>query len=656
MRLTKLKLRNVGPYNGETTFQFRTESVDKPITLIGGKNGAGKTTILESILIALYGQGWKDRQTQKEYKDSLRNLLHESSKGQADEASIELELQHGHLGELTLYRVVRTWGRTKSDRIEEELQVYEEGQPIGDVEKEYWREFLRELVPRGVSELFFFDAERIRQLADGGELDQREVRRALDALLGLDLVDRLQSDLQKIVSREARSTSPDDIKEEIKQTEDELAELQKELKEAEIELQEKNERLEDRIEEKQEVEQEISEEGGSYAERREKYKEKKRQLEAKYDTVAEQIRDACRGLLPALFAGSYLPQFEATLDEQAQDLQREMAAELLKERAGDLASKIQSEEDNEASEEVLHSAIKDFSAELQAESSGQQVHPVGLEENNRLRAWLSEVRERIYPRVKDKVDHLNEINNQLREVEEKLSRAPDKDQLQPLIETSQEINEEIGRIKGEIDQLEEDTEVLENKITRKEQSLDKRFEEAKEIANESEALELAQEVRKAFGDYYDRLTEKKIEELNANLTDCFTRLTRKGEYYESVELTPDLEAKIETSAGGSRDSRQVSAGESQLIATSLLWALAETSGRRLPFVIDTPLGRLDKDHRENLAENFFPNASHQVILLSTDTEVDEGLYKEIEDHVSRAYLLNHQEAEGVTNVEGGYFW
>lgn len=656
MRLTKLKLRNVGPYHGDTTFQFRTEAVDQPITLIGGKNGAGKTTLLESILIALYGQGWKDRQTKKEYKASLRNLLHESSRGQADEATIELELQHGHLGELTLYRIVRTWRRTESDEIEEDLQVYEEGQPIGDVEKEYWREFLRELVPRGVSELFFFDAERIRELADGGELDKREVRRALDALLGLDLVDRLQSDLQTIVSREARSTSPDEIKKEIKETEDELAELQKELKDTSIALQERSERLEEKIEEKQEIEQEISEEGGSYAERRETYKEERRQLKAEYDTVAEQIRDACRGLLPALFAGSYLPQFEATLDEQAQDLQREMAAELLKERAGDLTSRIQEADDNGASVDALQLAIKDFSSELQAESSGDHIHPVGLEENNRLRAWLSDVRERVYPRVKDKVEHLNEINNQLREVEEKLSRAPDETQLQPLIEASQETNEEIGRIKGEIEQLEEEKELLENKITRKEQSLDKRFEEAKEIANESDALELAQEVRKAFGDYYDRLTEKKIEDLNANLTNCFKRLTRKDAYYESVELTPDLEAKIETSAGGSRDSRQVSAGESQLIATSLLWALAETSGRRLPFVIDTPLGRLDKDHRENLAENFFPNASHQVILLSTDTEVDEGLYEEIEEHVSRAYLLDHQEAEGVTNVEEGYFW
>jgi len=53
-----------------------------------------------------------------------------------------------------------------------------------------------------------------------------------------------------------------------------------------------------------------------------------------------------------------------------------------------------------------------------------------------------------------------------------------------------------------------------------------------------------------------------------------------------------------------------------------LWGLARASARPLPAVIDTPMARLDAAHRQHLVERYFPNASHQVIVLSTDTEVD----------------------------------
>jgi DNA sulfur modification protein DndD len=53
-----------------------------------------------------------------------------------------------------------------------------------------------------------------------------------------------------------------------------------------------------------------------------------------------------------------------------------------------------------------------------------------------------------------------------------------------------------------------------------------------------------------------------------------------------------------------------------------LRGLAKASGRPLPTIIDTPLGRLDSTRRRHLLERYFPVASHQVILLSTDEEID----------------------------------
>lgn len=72
--------------------------------------------------------------------------------------------------------------------------------------------------------------------------------------------------------------------------------------------------------------------------------------------------------------------------------------------------------------------------------------------------------------------------------------------------------------------------------------------------------------------------------------------------------------------------KRLSAGEKQLMVISLLWALAICSKKKLPVIIDTPLSRLDSSHRQALIKTYFPKASDQTIILSTDSEIDENYY------------------------------
>ena len=88
----------------------------------------------------------------------------------------------------------------------------------------------------------------------------------------------------------------------------------------------------------------------------------------------------------------------------------------------------------------------------------------------------------------------------------------------------------------------------------------------------------------------------------------------------------------------------------------MLEALATTSGKRLPIIIDTPLGRLDSKHRKLLVDHYFSVASHQVVILSTDTEVDEQFYASLYKDMSHAYKLEYDGLSGSTNVVEGYFW
>ena len=55
MKIKKIVLYNVGPYVGENVFEIDCNNKDKNIILIGGKNGAGKTTFFTSLRTCIYG-------------------------------------------------------------------------------------------------------------------------------------------------------------------------------------------------------------------------------------------------------------------------------------------------------------------------------------------------------------------------------------------------------------------------------------------------------------------------------------------------------------------------------------------------------------------------------------------------------------------------
>jgi len=88
---------------------------------------------------------------------------------------------------------------------------------------------------------------------------------------------------------------------------------------------------------------------------------------------------------------------------------------------------------------------------------------------------------------------------------------------------------------------------------------------------------------------------------------------------------------------------------------SLLWAIAICSKRKLPVIIDTPLSRLDSNHRETLITSYFPNASEQTIILSTDTEITDEYYIMMKENVGDEFTLIYDDNSKSTSIRKGYF-
>jgi DNA sulfur modification protein DndD len=164
-------------------------------------------------------------------------------------------------------------------------------------------------------------------------------------------------------------------------------------------------------------------------------------------------------------------------------------------------------------------------------------------------------------------------------------------------------------------------------------------------------------VQAVLSDYHTALLEKKVLELQDAVSTSFNTLCRKKDSLRRVAIDPkDFSVTLYDKQGRPLPKSQLAAGEKQIYAVSMLWALGKISGRPLPIMIDTPLARLDSDHRNLLVKEYFPAASHQVIIFSTDTEIDQTYFSQLKRAVTQAYSLEFDPAEYSTKISKGYWW
>jgi DNA sulfur modification protein DndD len=660
MRINKLVITDFGPYRGRNEITLRSND-DSPIVLFGGKNGAGKTTLFDAIGFCLHGKSSMGRRTaRKDYEQAIRSKLHEYPDGKAESAAVRLEFEYAHMGEVDHYSVERSW-RDRGKSIVENLEVRRNGQMPSDLNEDQWQDFLKELVPPGVSQLFFFDGEKIQELASAVESDA-DFEDSMYSLLGLDLIKRLDTDLSIYISQKLDESGVEGINEEIEKLQDERDEIEQEfedLKQEKAEKEEKLEELESKIDSK---ESKIAQEGGSYAEKREELKQRRAELNASIEQHKEQIQEIAEGAYPFTLAPDLC---NAVVDRLKTETKRQNRATARDELTNELDDVLGNDEvwaDMDMPEDQAGELAERIQAKLKGRLEVEQEEPELAHQFSE--AQQQEIYSLVDRALNDVPDQLTEVSTELEEktrelqnVESSLGQAPDEEVISPLIDELNELTEEKGAIKSRLEELEDELSTAQTRLERKENEVRNKQEEKSRVDDVSDRANLASDVRNAVQDFREELAKEKLRRLESKLSERYTTLSNKGEFYDKIEIDEEnLDISIRTIHGNKKPHTELSAGERQIFATSLLWALAEISDRPLPFIVDTPLGRLDNDHRDNLINHFFPEAAHQVIIFSTDTEIDDNQFKKLEGYISQAYHLEYDESEGMTVPTEGYFW
>lgn len=673
MIFTKLTVENFGLFAGRQDFFLRPQTRDeaqqrRPIILLGGMNGAGKTTFFEAIKLCLYGQlALGNRVKAVDYENYLIKRVHRNPKGeeQVNSASIKLEFEHAHAGKTQNYRLQRSWQKIKSG-VDESLSLWRDGNLISDLEPSHWQDFIKELVPPGIAQLFFFDGERIQSLAE--DEDDLNLADSIKSLLGLDLVDSLHSDLaiylrkQKQKMDQEGGSDLENLQAEIVSLEEDLAACQQDR----AQLTMKIDHLTARIERQ---EQRIASAGGQFAKKRNAFKTQRAKLEAKIDQMEIQIRELAEGLLPFALTPGLCKALREQLLKEEEFHRWESSVEYLKSQQNLFEDTLTSDEfwddlglkPTKSRKDKIRNRIDVLIQNLETPPAHLRevdpLHQLSPHDQQRILGWLDETLATVPNKLQKHTQQLESLIRERQQVERDLKRAPADEALKPLLADLSQTHKDLNALRAKAKGVDEQKRRLESRLDELNRTLSKAVATQDREEQSAEALQRAAQVQRVLEVYSEKLRKVKVKELSQAVTECFNKLSHKQDWINHIVIDPET---FSVTLYGHENQpllkSSLSAGEKQIYAIAMLWGLGIASGRPLPVIIDTPLGRLDSAHRRQLVENYFPYASHQMLLLSTDTEVDHTLFEALEPHISNVYHLEFDSAQARTRVSETYFW
>jgi DNA sulfur modification protein DndD len=525
-----------------------------------------------------------------------------------------------------------------------------------------WAQRIETLLPLGLSNLFFFDGEQVRALA-GDDEPTPEVKQAIRTLLGLELPAQLVKDLQLISRRSRKEISNQVTVEKINALEKELEALKSERGAINISI--GHETVEAARAQKalDEAKSLFESQGGTLYQKRDELERERALVTQELDTARDQLRTLAEGVLPLMQVAGLLQSTLARAEKELSFQSNAIIVELLQERdqllleylrdSGSPASLLATTQSFPISD--LEDRQKDIQGEPYLGVSEEDVSLLRDVSNHRL---PSEVKS-----SKQLVEVIEKAKARLQYIDQLLVSAPAPTDAMRLLAGVETATEKRSNALAQMEILQYELDGFEQQIAVKQHelkiALNQVFSTQQVQTEEARLITASERAIAVMNKYKERLKANKLTELERLVTDRFRHLARKDDLIHLVEIDSDNFSLMLYDNQGKRIPRnRLSAGEQQLLAVSFLWGLAEASGRSLPVVIDTPLARMDSTHRTNLVTRYVPHVSHQVIVLSTDVEVDRNYYKVLQDMgaIDRSYHIQYNAEERRSKVMDGYFW
>lgn len=657
MILDEITLHNFGLYADRQTIILTPPSPDQPIVLFGGLNGGGKTTLLDALQLCLFGPFAKiSNRGSLAYHEYLTRCIHHGSK--VREAALEVSFRHTIEGKEDHYRLHRSWRLTRGG-CKEQFEVLKNGHPEPAL-AENWISQVEDLIPSNIAHLFLFDGEQIEGYA-APENSSALIGAAIQNLLGLDIVDQLEKDLQVYERRKRIQDKDDTSRSEIHAVEVELRSLRirvDALKQGQASL--RTHKLDRKRRALTEAEDKYRKVGGELYDQRSDIERQLAKAEQGVEGGARELRDLAAGALPLILVKSLLENVDTRDRDEEESRRARDVFEALKGRDQAALEHLRAQKTDDAVLETLRKYFDDDRARRHRLGKRTCILDLSPEVRSDLHTLLRDDLEQLASETQSVLQHQKEAQNRAEQVRLEHASIPNPDAIAEIARERNALRETIAALEAEHAAMTSEIERLEREIERKQQALSRLLEaDAKTHGDRQDRgriLRHSSRVRATLGAYRQAVLERHVRRIEQFVLESYQQLLRKDSLVTRLSIDPASFALTLFGRDGKiLTAERLSAGERQLLAIALLWGLAKASGRPLPTAIDTPLGRLDTSHRMHLIERYFPFASHQVLLLSTDEEITGEYLARLQPWIGRSYHLAYDDATGQTRVIPGYF-
>ncbi len=640
MIIKNLKICNFGIYYGEHEFEF-TPSNNKNIIIIKGKNGCGKTTILEAIKLGIYGSmAYGVRNPSKKYIEDIKKRFNlRAIKEGVCESSISLNIQIVWDGIPSDYEITRSWVIDGNDaNIVETVVIKKNDRVLNSEESDEILEYIRLGIPIELVEFFFFDGEKLDSLVKDSSDDNNILNTKIYSILNLDIYRHIHRDLKNYYLNHL-TDSVENEKKKLHKLQCDYDIIKKMMNENKIKMKSIKEQMYNLKLEINHLYKELSKNGYLTEEQKHIIEKKIKNLEQELRGIEDNLKKLCGEMLPFLMLSDKICRLDDLLKYQDRIRGYDSFKRI---NQNDLKLKLL---DKYGDENLVNSIISDIENYYKDTVIGEipeyYNNLLSSKEIATIQKIINEVSKFDKNTINEMFLKINQKKNEIRYYKNKLKNSKNQIVTQLLKEVAKKESElkklksELDRINYENEKLKKDLDKIEDEINNMERNI------GKILIKSTNKASLVKRLMNIAEKFITLKKEEKLNELKRNFEEMFCKLMRKKDFICNIEIDEsNVILKLYDKNGEHIPVSMLSEGEKQMYALSLLYALLKTSNKSIPVVLDSIFGRLDSEHKSNILSDYLPNLGKQVILLLTDAELSNTDLKKIHNYVINEYDLN----------------
>jgi DNA sulfur modification protein DndD len=682
MTIKEIKLYNFRIYKGENSIDLSSDG-KKNIFVVSGRNGFGKTTFLMSMVWCLYGRNMqevddlykKEIADQGGYSKYIVNSLNRLAKSEEDHRFyVSITFTDVSIPEVPCKEIVVTRSYNVKTSVAEEVEVLIDGY-ASELAKDVGHEiFIREFImPIEIAKFFFFDAEKIVNLAEVNTPEQRKkLSRAYSEVLGIRKYEDIKNELESLQLKLRQESASASEKGQLKQLEAEVETCEDRIKENLNKIEELRERKNEKNKDSRDIQEKLIKAGSLITvDELQKLRAEEERLSNRQGELQNELKDSY-DIIPFAIAGEKFLEISMQLEREASY----KVAQFRNENVNDVTNKILTDllnipkPNKLAIDHQVHEfyagAFKDlirrhfFSDTEVLPVDFKVIHEFSDSERNELLAVLSNIRLSFREAYKRINGDFNQTKNELNRIRKRIKDA-EANQEDPIItefrSTKEELEKDIIRIEEAIDSLNRQIWEFTNDKTQKGKLIENLSKKLKVSDNNIEKDAIIRRNIQNLKDFISKFKAKKKESLEEQILSGLNILLHKKDFIKKVEVDivgDDIDIILKNARGEEIKKESLSKGEQQMYATALLRGLVEESDIEFPVFIDSPMQKFDEQHAENIVRYFYPKISEQVVIFPLiNKELTEKEFSILSKHIAQTYLIHnvHEDKSEFLTVE-----